>query len=205
MNRRLFYLCGLVAPLLFVVTAILGGALRPGYSHIENTVSELFSPGSPNRLLLTPLHTLFALLLTVFGVGLLQFVQRTGKSKKIGITAAWIFILSGFLNILIATLFPQDAWGSTPTFAGEMHIALSGVISLLSILYMLLFGVWFHRTTIAILFLPYTIATVLLVVLAAGWFMASYGTPLMGIAERVTILSGFQWTVLLAALVLKNE
>jgi hypothetical protein len=205
MNRRIFYLFGLFAPFLFVFTAILGGALRPGYSHITDTVSELFSPGSPNRFLLTILHTTFAVFLTLFGVGLLRFVQDTGKFKTIGITASLDFILVGILNILTATIFPQDAWGSTPTFYGEMHIIISGVLSVLSILYMILFGVWFHRTRIATFFLSYSIATVTVVIPTAGWFMASFGSPIMGISERVAILVGFQWTVILAVIVLKND
>jgi hypothetical protein len=188
-----------------VFTAILGGALRPGYSHITDTVSELFSPGSPNKFLLTILHTTFAVFLTLFGVGLLRFVQDTGKFKTIGITASLDFILVGTLNILTATIFPQDAWGSTPTFQGEMHIILSGVLSVLSILYMILFGVWFHRTRIATFFLPYSIATVTVVILTAAWFMASFGSPIMGISERVAALVGFQWTVILAVIVLKND
>jgi hypothetical protein len=205
MNRRVFYLFGLFAPFLFVFTAILGGALRPGYSHITDTVSELFSPGSPNRFLLIILHTTFAVLLTLFGVGLLRFVQDTGKFKTIGITASLDFILVGILNILTATIFPQDAWGSTPTFYGEMHIIISGVLSVLSILYIILFGVWLHRTRIATFFLPYSIATVTVVIPTAGWFMASFGSPIMGISERVAILVGFQWTVILAVIVLKND
>jgi len=205
MSRRIFYLFGLFAPFLLLITVILGGALRPGYSHISETVSELFSPGSPNRLLLTVLHTTFALFLTLFGVGLVRFVQNTGRFKTIGITASLDFILVGILNILTATVFPQDAWGSTPTFYGEMHIIISGVLSVLSILYMILFGIWFNRTRIATFFLTYSIATVIGVVLTAGWFMAGYGSPIMGISERITILSGFQWTVLLAVIVLKND
>jgi hypothetical protein len=205
MDRRVFYLLGLFAPILFAFTAILGGALRPGYSHVTDTVSELFSPGSPNRLLLTVLHTLFAIFLSLFGFGLLQFVQSKGKSKRIGIVAASAFISVGILNILTATVFPQDAWGSTPTFFGEMHIILSGVISLLSILYMLLFGVWFHRAGIATFFRTYSMATVAAAVPTAGWFAASVGSPLMGISERAAILVGFQWTFLLAVMVLKND
>jgi hypothetical protein len=68
MKLRYFFLCGMIAPVLFILTAILGGALRPGYSHIANTVSELFSPGSPNKPLLDAFHTIFAILLILFGV-----------------------------------------------------------------------------------------------------------------------------------------
>lgn len=205
MNRKTQYLSGLIAPLLFVFTAILGGALRPGYSHITDTVSELFSPGSPNRFLLSTLHTIFALLLTLFGVGLLRFVQDSGEFKPLGLTAARAFILSGFLNLLTATAFPQDPWGAAPTLPGELHIIISGFISLLSILYMILFGIWFQRTGTIKSFLPYTITTVVLVVLSAGWFVMNYGSSLMGVSERVTILIGFQWTAILAVLLVKHD
>jgi len=197
MNRRFLSLSGLIAPILFVFTTILGGAIRPGYSHMSDTVSELFSPGSPNRFLLTTLHTLFAVLLVLFGIGILKFVQRYEKSKRIGIIGASAFIAMAVLNIMTATIFPQDPWGSPSTFFGEMHIILSGVISILSILYILLIGIWFHRTGISPFFGWYSIATLAAVMLTAGWFMSSIGSPLMGLSERVTILVGFQWTVAL--------
>lgn len=205
MNRRFLYLCGLIAPVLFVFTTILGGAIRPGYSHVSDTVSELFSPGSPNRLLLSALHTLFTVLLVLFGIGILKFVQRNESSKRIGIFGASAFIAMGALNILTATIFPQDAWGSPSTFFGEMHITLSGVISILSIMYILLIGIWFHRTGISLNFRTYSIATVVAVVLAAAWFMASFGSPIMGLSERLTILVGFQWTFILALLILNRD
>ena len=81
-------MCGVIAPVLFVFMTILGGAIRPGYSHISDKVSELFSPGSPNKILLDTLHTIFALLLTLFGIGVLQFVRGSDKSKPIGIVGA---------------------------------------------------------------------------------------------------------------------
>jgi hypothetical protein len=188
-----------------VFIGIFGGALRPGYSHVSDTVSELFSPGSPNRLLLSALYTLFAVLLVLFGIGILMFVQRNESSKRIGIFGASAFIAVGALNILTATIFPQDAWGSPSTFFGEMHINLHGLISILSIIYILLLGIWFHRTGISPNFRTYSIASVVAVVLAAAWFMASYGSPIMGLSERIIALVGFQWTFILALLILNRD
>jgi hypothetical protein len=205
MKCRFLPLCGLIAPILFIFTTILGGAIRPGYSHISNTISELFSPGSPNRFLLTTLHTLFTFLLVMFGIGVLKFVQRYEKSKGIGIIGASAFIAMGVLNIMTATIFPQDAWGSLPTFYGEMHKILHGVISILSILYIVLIGIWFHQTGVSPNFRAYSFATVVAVVLSAGWFMASFGSPIMGLSERLTALVGFQWTFILALLILNRE
>jgi len=134
-NRRFLYLCGLIAPVPFVFTTILGGAIRPGNSRVSDMVSELFSPRSPNRFLWSALHPIFVFLLVLFGIGIQKFVQRNDDSKRIGILGASAFIAMGALNILTATIFPQDAWGTPSTFPGEMHLILSGVISILSIMY----------------------------------------------------------------------
>ena len=109
-----------------------------------------------------------------------------------------MFIAMGLISVSTAIMFPQDAWGSAPTFAGEMHIILHGVISLLSILAMLLIGIWFHQANIVPGFRNYSFATIGAVVLSAGFFIVNIGSPIMGLAERITALIGFQWTFILA-------
>lgn len=133
----------MVAPVWFVFMTILGGAIRPGYSHFSDTVSELFALGSPNKAFLDVLHTIFAVLLSLFGIGLVRFFQETKHFKRIGLVGASLFTLMGCVSVTTATIFPQDPWGTTATFAGEMHKNLSGVIGLLSGIAMLLIGIWF--------------------------------------------------------------
>lgn len=198
MNQRFLAMCGVIAPVLFVFTTILGGAMRPGYSHLSDTISELFSPGSPNKLLLDTLHTIYALLLTLFGVGVLQRVRGSERSRLTGIIGASMFIAMGLVSVTTATLFPQDAWGSTPTFAGEMHKILHGVIALLSMLSMMLIGIWFNRAEGNAGFRTYSFATVGVAMLAAGFYVANVGSPIMGLTERIAGLIGFQWTFVLA-------
>jgi hypothetical protein len=136
--------------------------------------------------------------LVLFGIGLLQYVQGRDAARRLGIIGASMFITMGLLQVASATVFPQDAWGSPPTFPGRMHIILHGVISLLSILYMLLIGIWFHRVKIFPGFLAYSLITIGLVIVSAGFFMANWGSPIMGLAERIPMLVGFQWTFILA-------
>lgn len=188
----------MIAPLLFVFTAILGGAIRPGYSHISETVSELFSPGSPNKFLLDTLHTTFAILLVLFGIGILQFVQRSGQSSLPGTAGAVLYIVMGLVSITTATIFPQDAWGSPPTFPGEMHKIMSGVVGLFSILSMILIGTWFIKTKIFPGFGTYSFVTVGVVILSTGFYIVTMGGPIMGLAERIAILVGFMWTFILS-------
>jgi len=198
MNQRLLSLCGVITPVLFVAMTILGAAIRPGYSHMSDTVSELFSPGSPNKPLLDTLHTTFALLLTLFGIGVLQFVRRSGQSTLTGIIGASLYLTAGVLSIATATIFPQDPWGSPPTFAGQMHINLTGIVGFLSMLSILLLGLWFTRTKLFPGFGIYSLITVGIAILSAVFFMAMVGSPIMGLAERITILVGFAWTFILA-------
>ncbi len=144
------------------------------------------------------LYTIFAILLILFGLGIVQLVQKTNTNKRIGMLGASLFIAMGCLNVTTATIFPQDAWGSTPTFVGEMHIRISGFIGLISLFYMLLIGIWFIRTGIASRFGIYSFITIGLVVISAALYMANTGSPYMGLTERITILIGFQWTFTLA-------
>jgi hypothetical protein len=40
MSQRSLLICGLIAPLLFIATASIGGAIRPGYRHLSDTNVE---------------------------------------------------------------------------------------------------------------------------------------------------------------------
>lgn len=86
------------------------------------------------------------------------------------------------------------------TFAGQMHMNVSGILSLISMLGMVLIAVWSRRVGLFPGFLPYTLVTVVAAAAAAGWFMVGIATSsfALGIAERVAALVGFQWNVVLA-------
>jgi hypothetical protein len=107
--------------------------------------------------------------------------------------------------VATATVFPQDAWVSAPTFAGEMHKILHGVIALLSILSMILIGIWFNRAEGLSGFQTYSFATVGVTILSAGFYVANLGSPIMGLAERISGLVGFQWTFVLALWMLSRR
>jgi uncharacterized membrane protein len=200
MTQRSLLLCGLIAPLLFIGIVILGGAIRPGYSHLSDTISELFSPGSPNKALLDPLHTLYAILLVLFGIGILLYVRGYEQAKWVGVTGAGLYIAMGLLSATSATIFPQDARGAQPTFAGEMHMVVHGGLSILTMCSLLLIGIWFARAKGQSGFRTYSFITVGLAILSAGLFMVTLqeGSPLLGLFERIAGLIGFQWTFVLA-------
>ena len=167
MKSRFLALCGMIAPIVFVGTVVLGGAIRPGYSHLSETVSELFSLGSPNKMHLDSLHTIYALLLTVFGIGVLGLVRGREGSRKIGTIAAVCFIAAGCLSVTTATIYPQNPWNSLPTFPGLMHKVLSGILSLLTLVSMCLLGIWFNQTGVYPGFGQFSLISVGVIILLA--------------------------------------
>lgn len=202
--RNLFW-CGVMAPLLFTFMTILGGALRPGYSHVADTVSELMSPGSPNRIMLSLLFSIYALLIASFGFGLLQFVRTSQQPSSAGSIGAWLYITAGVINVSIATVFPQDPWGTPFTFPGMMHLVLSGVIGILQMIAIALLGIWLWREGISTRMGVYSLLTAGTVLLLVGCFIAMAGTSYLGLAERSLILIGLMWTFVVAVWMLSSQ
>ena len=60
---RALALCGILSPIVYVITVAVGGFLDPSYSHVGKTVSELVEIGAPNRDLLN-------IMLVVYNVSL---------------------------------------------------------------------------------------------------------------------------------------
>jgi hypothetical protein len=71
----------MLAPVVYVVTLILGGLLRPGYSHISQAVSDLIASGAPNKSLLDPLFAIYNLLTVAFGSELFKRVHAANQNR----------------------------------------------------------------------------------------------------------------------------
>ena len=105
-------------------------------------------------------------------------------------------LVAGLLTLGLCGL----ARGQTPRNVERVLAArqMSGVVGLFSMLSMILIGTWFIRTKIFPGFGTYSFVTVGVVVLSTGFYIVTMGSPIMGLAERITILIGFMWTFILS-------
>ncbi|MFC1957038.1 DUF998 domain-containing protein [Chloroflexota bacterium] len=117
--NKAFAICGIIAPILYLLTAIIGGVLSPGYSHISDTVSELLVAGAPNRPLLNTLLITEYFLAILFAIGLHLGINE-GRGSKVG--PAFLIIVA--VLSLFTVFFPQDPGGPPVTFAGTVHVVL---------------------------------------------------------------------------------
>jgi hypothetical protein len=193
MNRRILLACGMAIPVMYIFMYILGGALRPGYNHISDSVSELLSPGAPNRSLITIIDLAYGLLHILFGIGVLQFIWGSEHNALMGSIGAWMIVGAG-VAIVGTAIFPQDAMGTPATIPGKIHLALVfGALLPFSFLSTLLIGIWSHRAGVFPGFALYTFISFGAMILLGGAGAAMAGTRLMGLGERISALVIHQW------------
>ena len=76
MRRQVFWVLGLVAPVFFAVSVGILASLRPGYSHVYNTISELGEAGSVTGFPAAWVFIVTEVMITGFGYGLHQVLLR---------------------------------------------------------------------------------------------------------------------------------
>ena len=100
-------ICGMASPILYTLMWILGGILRSDYSHIRDDISSLFAVGAPKKRFFNSFIIASSVLLFVFYLGL-HWSINNGQGSVIG---PILFVVSGFLGVLVALFFPLDAGG----------------------------------------------------------------------------------------------
>lgn len=202
MKENLLYISGMAIPIVYIFMYLLGGALRPDYSHISNSVSELLSPGAPNRSLLISIQTIYALLYVVFGIGVLRFVEGSANDQFIGRIGAWLIIALGVATIG-TVIFPQDAEGTQTTMAGQTHkILVFGTLIPFSVLSTLLIGLWARQAGLFGGFDIYSFVTVGAIIVMGIVGGATLETQFSGLVERIAAIITQQWFFVLGLILL---
>lgn len=204
MFRKILVSCGVVAPILYIITAIVGAALRPDdYSHIVNAISELLSNGAPNKAILDIVFNVYNALLLAFAIGAYSALKNFPRISQVSMgVLIGIQILSfswGF--------FPMDPLGAEATFAGTMHNILGGVVALATIIMPLLMGLGVRRLDDFNRYAVYSFISSAVIFISGltGVILAGQGIHLFGLFERITIGSYEVWIFVTALRLLKTD
>ena len=132
----------MTSPIVYTLMWVFGGLLRSDYSHIRDDVSSLMAVGAPRKRLFDSFIITSSVLLFVFYLGSHWGINDV-QGSFIG---PLLFVVSGFLGVLVALFFPLDAGGEIITFRGKMHLTLVVISGLLTIGGMV--ALWFRLTSI---------------------------------------------------------
>jgi hypothetical membrane protein len=186
---------GIAAVGLYVGTTVLGGILDPQYSQVGNAISELTGSTAPDSVLLAPLYIGYNLVMLGFGYALF----RAAGGGLLFATAALLFGIAALSGIGQVTAFRMDGVGTAETTAGQGHLVLAGVSSLLCLAIAILYGIAFRGVPALRRLSRYSFATAAGLVLTAPLAVGSIGTDVMGLFERVTIGVFLLWIVVVSA------
>ena len=214
LTTKLLIACGAIGPLLFILVFLVEGATRPGYSAWHNFVSDLSQ--SNQGWMQIANFLICGVFVLCFALGLRQ-VLRSGKG------AVWGPLLLGIfgLSLLIAGVFvtdpslgyyPQGTSSSTHTLQGTIHGANAPLA--------------FGSLTIAVFVLArrfasdrqwrgWALYSLVSGILLVGFFIACLVVAVLdqhgilpnspaGLLERIAIIIGWAWIVLLALRLLRQ-
>jgi len=203
MLRKTLICCGVVAPVLYVITAIVGAALRNDYSHIVNAISELISNGAPNKAILDVVFNIYNALLLAFAIGGYIVLKNSHRLCRI---VMGIFIAMQIISFSWG-FFPMDPLGTEATFAGTMHNTLGGIVAFATIFMPLLMGLGLRRVDGFKSYVNYSFITSAIIFVSGltGVILAGQGIQLFGLFERITIGSYEVWIFVTALKLLKTE
>ncbi|MHA1968857.1 MAG: DUF998 domain-containing protein [Candidatus Hodarchaeales archaeon] len=174
---------GMLSPIIYTATWILGGILQSDYSHIRDDISSLYAVDAPNQRLYQSLIIINSVLLFVFFLGLHEGINDGGSA----IVGPVILLISAAIGILVALFFPLDAGGELITFRGKMHLILVVTMGILQIGGMV--ALWFRLQSVpgwsafAIYSLLSAIISFILVIVAGIYATSKY----RGLIERIMV------------------
>ncbi len=199
MDKKLLYYGGIFGPLIFLINDIVGGIVTPNYNYIVQPVSDLTQVGS-SYLLGSVLLFIAAIMALIFGIGIISH-YKFNINKLIFIGGLSLIIVALF-NSLTGTIFPQDPRdGSVATFAGTMHLALVGIVVLLTFIALILIGIGFYRQRKWKSFRNFSLFFLVIMLIFGGIltpYIISNNIELLGLVERVVAYVFQIWSVILA-------
>jgi hypothetical protein len=195
-------ICGIIAPLLFIVTDIAAGTLWKGYSFISQSISELSAFGAPTRPMVVALNLIYYVLLGTFGIGVWR---AAGQNRLLLVIAA---LLEGTIVFnLAAEFFPLNSAELMSSYSNSMNVILKGTSVMLFLL-----AVGFGAAAFRNWFRFYSAGTLLafLILTILGIYVFPYiGFPQpvsrVGAQERVMVFGFLVWAAVLANVLLRSE
>jgi hypothetical protein len=184
MLKRIMFICGIAAVLLFVAAVVVGGLLRPGYDHVSMAVAALLESGAPNRLLMVIMFAVSAALILPFAWAIGMSTRGEGLPF---LTAGSIVLgIVGVMGLAMAVFFPADPVNTVVTVQGTGQVLLSYGIAVGLVTSVFFLGLGSKTRD---LFWVISFAFGILVLAAQGVSLALSArvSPFLGLAERIAV------------------
>lgn len=197
-------LLGAASAVVYVSHVVVGGILWEGYSHTEQTISELTGIGAPNAGWLRILTVLYGVLALGFSVVVYLLFEKylVHKTARFG---SILLVLMHFTSLFGYALFPLEDNGAVLNFNNMMHLAVTAAIVILTIASFFAIGLGLLKTKYfkAVGAFTWICGIVMILTGIATPIILSNGIPFAGLVERINIFTLQLWVFVLSVFLYK--
>jgi hypothetical protein len=206
--RQLLLGCGIVAPAWWVAMDVLGSLRYPGYSYIDQTISELSAEGAPTRIFITVLSLIpYVVLMIAFGLGVWRAAGGRPAGRVTGALLVGAAVWGGVGGLAFPMATREVIAAGQDTLRNQMHAWYGIGMPLLAAL-----AIGFGSRLLGKRFRSCSYATILamlvfglLMGLQTSAMAANQPTPWMGAYERITAYAEMLWFMVLAVGLLRAQ
>lgn len=189
MNKLRFSMSlGMVACIFYFVHVFLGQLLRSDYNPITTDISSLTAVGAPNVGLLGTLTFIYGILMIAFMIIMLVFSYK--NYSKITSWGYFTFLVMSLVSFVGYTLFPLSPDKFALNFQNIMHMVVTVVVMLSTIIAIFLLGIGYKRDKL--FFLSKISLLVVILIIVFGVFNAIFvalGFDIFGLTQRLVIFT----------------
>jgi len=201
-RARVLLASGLGVAVVQIAGDVIAALRYPGYSYVNQTVSELSAIGAPTKAFEAKVGFVFVVLVLTFAVG----VWRVADGRRRLRVAALLLGLFA-VNGIIWGLFPMQQRGNEMAATDVAHI-IGAIAQVLTILLFIAFGSGaggrgFRRFSIGLALAILGAGS--LAGTRSGQIAAGGPTPYIGLIERVSFYGPSLWILALAILLLRQQ
>lgn len=176
---------GILSVLFYFLHVILGSMNYPGYDPFTQAVSDLTSDDSPSRSIARTFSGLYGICSSAVSIGLFyMFKSEKNKPMKIGIYTLGMMYLTSAVGY---ALFPLSSNENLASFQDIMHIVVTILVVLLTIISLFILIFTFKKTKQTFYFI---MTVIIFSFLMLGAVLTNLVAPnYFGIAERFSVFS----------------
>jgi len=188
-------LFGFFGVIFYFLHIVLGRIFYEGYNPFAQAISDLTASSSPSKNIASPLSFIYGIFTVTFSVGFL--VYFIGKINKIISVGSCFFCLMTVISFFGYTFFPLSEAGYADTFQDKMHLIVTVLVVLFTIISIILYSIGFLKTD-KYKYLGIVSISTLLVLIAGAMLINIMPQEYFGVAERINVYSIVIYTGILS-------
>jgi len=181
---KLFSLFGVIGVFFYFLHVILGTLFYEGYNPMAQAISDLTASNSPSRNIAVLFSFFYGIFTVIFSIYF--FVYFKQKINKFVTFGTGFFCVMTIVSFLGYTFFPLSESGYAGTFQDKMHVVVTIIVILFTIIALILFVIGFFKTK-NIKYLGIISLCTFLLLLTGPMLMNILPKEYFGITERISI------------------